>query len=108
MDHCALVEVLYYALCGITGGRRWEPTGFPTMIRVMEGYEVFGSLQLKRIDWRQEMFKEEEELEREHEQGLWGQSGMLRQLNVRVERQVADSLWTWTTKGRKRQSKLRK
>ena len=38
------------------------------MIRVMEGYEVFGPLQLKRIDWRQEMFQEEEEIERELEQ----------------------------------------
>ena len=33
------------------------------MIRVMEGHEVFGPLQLRRIDWDQEMFKEEEELE---------------------------------------------
>ena len=38
------------------------------MIRVMEGYEVFGPLQLKRIDWRQEMFQEEKEIEREQEQ----------------------------------------
>ena len=36
------------------------------MIRVMEGHEVFGPLQLRRIDWKQEMFKEEKELEREH------------------------------------------
>ena len=35
-------------------------TAFPTMIIVMEGHEVFGPLQL-----RQEMFKEENELERE-------------------------------------------
>ena len=39
------------------------------MIRVMEGHEVFVPLQLKRIDWRQEMFIEEEESEREHEEG---------------------------------------
>ena len=65
MDHCALMEVLYYALCGIPGWRLGELTGFPTMIRVMEGHEVFGPLQLRRIDWRQEMFMEEEELERE-------------------------------------------
>ena len=58
MDHCALVEVLYYALCGLPGGRRGESTEFHTMIRVMEGYEVFGPLQLKRIDWKQEMPKE--------------------------------------------------
>ena len=29
----------------------------------MEGHEVFGPLQMRRIDWSQEMFKEEEELE---------------------------------------------
>ena len=56
MDHCALVEVLYYALCGIPCGARGELTKFPTMIRVMEGYEVFGPLQLRRFDWRQELF----------------------------------------------------
>ena len=33
------------------------------MIMVMEGHEVFGPLQLRRIDWQQEMFKEEEEME---------------------------------------------
>ena len=64
MDHCALVEVLYYALCGLPGGSRGELTRFPTMIRVMEGHDVFGPL--KRIDWRQEMFTEEEESERDH------------------------------------------
>ena len=63
MDHCALMEVLYYALCGIPGGSRGELTEYPTMIRVMEGHEVFGPLQLRRIDWQQEMFREEEELE---------------------------------------------
>ena len=42
------------------------------MIRVMEGHEVFVPLQLKRIDWRQEMFIEEEESEREHEEGAEG------------------------------------
>ena len=35
------------------------------MIRVMAGHEVFGPLQLRRIDCNQEMFNEEEELERE-------------------------------------------
>ena len=35
------------------------------MIRVMEGHEVVGPLQLMRSDWKQEMFKEEEEPERE-------------------------------------------
>ena len=47
---------------------RWEARElkeFPTMIRVMEWHEVFGPLQLRRIDWRQEMFMEEEELERD-------------------------------------------
>ena len=60
MDHCALMEVLYYALYGIPCGRREELTELPTMIRVMEGHEVFGPLQLRRIDLKQEMFKEEE------------------------------------------------
>ena len=64
-DHCALVEVLYYALCGMPGGERGELKEFPTMISVIEGYEVFGPLQLKRIDWRQEMFKEEEDIEQQ-------------------------------------------
>ena len=68
MDHCALVEVLYYALCGIPGGERGELKEVPTMMRIIEGYEVFWPLQLKRIDWGQEMFKEEEEIEREREQ----------------------------------------
>ena len=59
MDHCALMEVLYYALCGIPGGSRGELTEFPKMVRVMEGHEVFGPLQLRRIDWNQEIFEEE-------------------------------------------------
>ena len=63
MDHCALMEVLYYALCGIHGVDRGELTKYPRMVRVMEGHEVFGPLQVGRIDWNQEMFKEEEELE---------------------------------------------
>ena len=63
MDHCALMEVLYYALCGIPGGSRGELTQFPRMVRVMEGHEVFGPLQVRRIDWNQEMFEEEEGLE---------------------------------------------
>ena len=58
MDHCSLMEVLYYALCGIQGGSRGELTKYPMMIRVMEGHEVFGPLQLRRVDWKQEMFKE--------------------------------------------------
>ena len=63
MDHCALMEVLYYALCGIPGGTRGELTEFPKMVRVMEGHEVFGPLQRRRIDWNQEMFEEEPEPE---------------------------------------------
>ena len=61
MDHCLLTEVLYYALFGIPGGSRGELTKYPMMIRVMEGHEVFGPLQVRRVDWNQEMFKEEEE-----------------------------------------------
>ena len=72
MDQCVLMEVLYYALCGIPGGRLGELTEFLAMIIVMEWHEVFGPLQLRRIDWRQEMFMEEEELGRE--QGAAGQS----------------------------------
>ena len=36
MDHCALVEVLYYAMCVIPGVERGELKEFPTMISVME------------------------------------------------------------------------
>ena len=63
MDHCSLTDVVYYAPCGIPGGSRGELTKYPMMIRVMEGHEVFGPLQVRRVDWNQEMFKEEEELE---------------------------------------------
>ena len=63
IDHCALMEVLYYALCGIPGGSRGELTEFAKMVRVMEGHEVFGPLQRRRIDWNQEMFEEEPEPE---------------------------------------------
>ena len=59
MDHCAMVEVLYYALCGVPWGSRGELMRFTTMIMVMHGHELFVPLQLKRIDWRQEMFTEE-------------------------------------------------
>ena len=54
------MEVLYYALCGIPGGSRGELTKYPTMIMVMDGHEVFVPLQLRRVDWKHEMFKEEE------------------------------------------------
>ena len=40
---------------------RWEPRrvdGVTDDDRVMEGHEVFGPLQLRRIDWQQEMFRE--------------------------------------------------
>ena len=37
------------------------------MVVVLEGYEAFGQLQLKRIDWKHEMFTEEEQSERERE-----------------------------------------
>ena len=50
MDHCALMEILYYALCEIPGGRLREPTEFPSMIRAIVGPEVFGPLQLRRIN----------------------------------------------------------
>ena len=73
-----------------TGGSRGEVTEYPTMIRMMEGHEVFGPLQLRRIDYKHEMFKEEEALERE--QGEAGQT--------RGRRRAVDSLWKWTTRGR--------
>ena len=41
-----------------TRGSRGELTEYPTMIRVMEGHEMFGPLQLRRIDWQHEMFEE--------------------------------------------------
>ena len=44
MDHYALMEVLYYALCGIPGGSRGELTQFPRMVRVMEGWGVMRCL----------------------------------------------------------------
>ena len=63
MDHCSLMEVLYCALCGIPGGSRGELTKYPMIIMVMEGHKVLGPLQVRRVDWNQEMFKEEEEPE---------------------------------------------
>ena len=90
MDHCALMEVLYYALCGIPGGSRGELTTYPRMIRVMEGHEVFGLLQVRRIDWSQEMFKEEEELEqRESKQETGKASSSGQPMEVDEERKNA-------------------
>ena len=60
-----------------------------SMIRLMEGHVVFGSLQLRRIDWKQEMFKEEEELEREQgepEPNTGKASSSGRPMEVDVER----------------------
>ena len=103
MDHCALMEVLYYALCGIPGGRLGELTEFPTMIRVMEGHEVFGPLQLRRIDWKQEMFNEEEELERvqgESGPNTWKASSSGQPMEVDAERKdtVTEAATVDTTK----------
>ena len=47
MDHCAWAQVLFFALCGLPGGPTGKLTRYPTMIRVMEGYEQFGVLQKK-------------------------------------------------------------
>ena len=90
MDHCSLMEVLYYALCGIPGGSRGELTKYPMMIRVMEGHEMFGPLQLRRVYWKQEMFKEEEELEQ-------GETGPDTGRCLAV-----GSLWKWTRRERAR------
>ena len=32
-------------------------TKYPRMVRVMEGHEMFGPLQVRRIDWNQDMFR---------------------------------------------------
>ena len=56
MDHCALAEVLFFALCGLPGGPNGELEIYPTMIRMMEGYEPFGALQKNLIDWEQHIF----------------------------------------------------
>ena len=90
MDHCALMEVLYYALCGIPGGSRGELTKYPRMVRVMDGQEVFGPLQMRRIDWSQVMFKEEEEPEQGEPRPETWRLG---------RRQVVGSRWKWMKKG---------
>ena len=93
MDLCALVEVVYYAQCGLPGGSRGEMTEFPTMVRVLEGYEVFVPLQLKRIDWKHEMFEEGEQSERECERARKAQIGQRRGGRVRARRRMSGSLW---------------
>ena len=40
----------------------------------MEGHEVFGPLQVRRIDWSQEMFNEEEELEQRESRQATGKA----------------------------------
>ena len=85
-------------------------TEFPTMIRVMEGYEVFGPLQLKRIDWKQEMFMEEEEIEREREERevRCARIGILWKGMVQARRRGVNNPWMRTTKVRRRQWMQRK
>ena len=104
MDHCALVEVLYYAFCGIPCGEQGELKEFPTMIRVMEGYEVFGPLQRKRIDRGQEMFQEEVDIEREREQAALKPDGS--EVAGQGGGGASSSVQMWTTKGRGRWSTL--
>ena len=56
----------------------------------MEGHEVFGPLQVRRIDWSQEMFKEEEELEqRESKQETGKVSSIWQPMEVDEERKSA-------------------
>ena len=103
MDHCSLIQVLYYALCVIPCGRRGELTEYPTMIRVMEGHEVFGPLQLRRIDWQQEMFKEEEELEREQGEpgpNTWkaSSSGQPMEVDAEMNDEVTEAVTVDATK----------
>ena len=91
MDHCALMEVLYDALCGISGGSRGELTQFPRMVRVMEGHEVFGPMQVRRIDWNQEMFEEEEvraQVEAVQEPGKASSSGQPMEVDVERKDEV--------------------
>ena len=60
------------------------------MIRVMEGHEVFGPLQLRRVDWQQEMFNEEEELEQgETGPDTWKASSSGQPMEVDEERKGA-------------------
>ena len=101
MYHCALMEVLYYALCGIPGGDRGELTKYPRMVRVMEGHEVFGPLQVRRIDWSQEMFKEEEELEQKEarqETGKASSSGQLMEVDEEGKSEVPEQVMVDATK----------
>ena len=101
MDHCALLEVLYYAVCGIPGGDRGELTNYPRMVRVMEGHEVFGPLQVGRIDWNQEMFKEEEELEQKEarqETGKASSSGQSMEVDEEGKSEVPEQVMVDATK----------
>ena len=59
MDHCALAEVLLFALCGLPGGLTGELARYPTMIRMVEGYEPFGVLKKNRIHGEHHMLEEE-------------------------------------------------
>ena len=60
------------------------------MIRVIEGHEMFGPLQLRRIDWQQEMFVEEEGLEQgEAGPDPWKASSSAQPMEVDYERKRA-------------------
>ena len=58
MDHCALAEVLLFALCGLPGGLTGELARYPTMIRMVEGYEPFGVLKKHQIHGEHHMLEE--------------------------------------------------
>ena len=97
MDHCALMEVLYYAPCGILGGSRGELTQFPRMVRVMEGHDVFGPLQLRRVDWNQEMFEEEkgqEQVEAVPGTGKASSSGQAMEVDDESKKAVSEPVMT--------------
>ena len=59
MDHCALAEVLFFALCGLPGGPTGELARYHKMIRMVEGYEPFGVLKKDRNHGEHHMLEEE-------------------------------------------------
>ena len=70
---------------------------FPRMVRVMEGHEVFGPLQLRRINWNQEMFEEEkgqEQAEIAPESGKASSSGQPMEVDDESKKAASESVAT--------------
>ena len=64
---------------------------------MMEGHEMFGPLQLRRIDWQQEMFEEEERLEQGEvrpESGKASSSGQAMEVDDESKRAVTEQTVT--------------